>query len=150
MLLLGHEGFCQLVQIDFFILVQVEAFLVAVGVRDHAHLGFHLDDSRIAEIHLLALGFCLLRQPVNSFQQLLLVVALLSNVCLHLLVVRVNLGLDFLVDVLDPLDQLVHEGVHLVAKLRRFLLELGEQFKADSYLLLHTFDLFCNRVGWFV
>lgn len=41
--------------------------------------------------------------------------ALLANIGLHLLVISVNFWFDLSVDVLDLLDQLVHEGVHLVS-----------------------------------
>lgn len=87
LLLLGHKAFSKLLQVDLLILLQVKAFLVAVCMCNHTDLSFHLDNSSITKVYLLTLGFSLLVQTINSFQELFLVVALLPNVCLHLLIV---------------------------------------------------------------
>ena len=55
---------------------------------------------------------------VDCLEQLLFVVALLPNIILHLLVVAVDFGVHRVLHILHLTNQLVHEGVHLIAQLR--------------------------------
>jgi len=115
--LLGHERLGQLVQADVLVTWQLETLLVAVRVRDHADLRFHLSHAVVANLSLFSLGFRLPLQIIDRLEQLFFVVALLSNISLHLFVVVVDFWLHFSLNVFHLLDQLVHERVHFISKL---------------------------------
>lgn len=81
-----------------------EALLVTLSMGDHADLSLHLRNSSLAELYFFTLNFSVLGKAINLFEKLFLVVALLSNVSFHLLVVGIDLRVDLIVHILDFLN----------------------------------------------
>lgn len=127
---LGRLRYClrlktlsQLLQAHFLV-PNLKVLFVCLSVSNHTNLQFHLGDAPVTHIGLLLLGFSLLLEGVDQFEQLLTVVSLLADVSFKLLVVGVDFGLDLAVDVVDLVAELGHQGVGLASQLRSVLLEL--------------------------
>lgn len=80
---------------NFLTVRNLESFFIALRVSDHAYLHLHLRDSRLTHIYLIALCLRLAFQGFNRFHEQLTVVSLLPDIRLALLVIGINLGLDF-------------------------------------------------------